>query len=125
MRQTESCDEFLEAPLHTHLTRRSFLRHTAAITAGASLWSLPGAKPAAAQTPTQLVELVDTAEAFGHGIARGVAVTNGTLRATRSGGEFTSRVLRSGAPFTHVGIHWAASVPPQARIDFEVRTSLD
>ena len=59
-------------------------------------------------------DLVDAGEAFTRGTARGIGVVGGQLRATGGEGVFTSAPLRAPWPFTHVGLDWAASVPPNA-----------
>jgi hypothetical protein len=66
---------------------------------------------------------VDIGEKFRRGSAKRVTLgsaSNGTaLRATSDGGVFTSRVMQSSAPFTHVGLHWSAVVPSDAGLNFE------
>ena len=110
-------------------TRREFLVRSALLAAGVSTLPLLRPTPSLAQRPIPTEDLVDAGETFRRGSARGVALGSGpdgaALRPVRDGGVFTSRVLRSSIGFTHVGLHWAASVPPQADLGFELRTSPD
>lgn len=112
-------------------TRREFLARSALLAAGVSV--LPLFRPASslAQGKRSIVaeDLVDIGETFRRGSARGTALGSSSdgivLRTTGSRGVFTSRVLQSSAPFTHVGLHWSADVPSDAGLDFELRTSAD
>ncbi|CAA9447662.1 MAG: hypothetical protein AVDCRST_MAG78-3040 [uncultured Rubrobacteraceae bacterium] len=112
-------------------TRREFLVRSALLAAGVS--ALPLLRPthslAQGQGPILAEDLVDIGEKFRRGSAKRVTLessTNGTaLRATGDKGTFTSRVLQSSAPFTHVGLHWSAAVPSGAKLGFEIRTSAD
>jgi hypothetical protein len=112
-----------------HPTRREFLVRSALLAAGVSTLPLLRPAPSLAQRLIPAEDLVDAGETFRRGSARGVALGSGpegtALRPARDGGVFTSRVLRSSIGFTHVGLHWAASVPPQAELGFELRTSPD
>jgi hypothetical protein len=110
-------------------TRREFLLRSALLAAGVSALPLLRPAPSLAQRDIVAEDLVDAGEALRRGSARGVALRSGpsgaVLRATRDGGVFTSRVLQSSIAFTHVGLHWAAYLPSQAKLGFELRTSPD
>ena len=112
-----------------HPTRREFLIPSALLAAGVSSLSLLRPTLSSARVVIPAEDLVDAGEAFRRGSARGVALGSGPdaadLRPTRDGGVFTSRVLQSSIGFTHVGLHWAASLPPQTKLGFELRTSPD
>jgi hypothetical protein len=112
-----------------HPTRREFLIRSALLAAGVSTLPLLRPTPSLARKAIPAEDLVDAGETFRRGSARGVALGSGpdatVLRPARDGGVFTSRVLQSSIGFTHVGLHWAASVPPQTRLCFELRTSAD
>ena len=112
-------------------TRREFLVRSALLAGGVS--ALPLFRPthslAQGQGAIAAEDLVDIGEKFRLGNAKRVTLglaSNGTaLQATSDGGVFTSRVLQSSAPFTHVGLHWSADVPSDAGLGFELRTSAD
>lgn len=115
-------------------TRRDFLAKSALLAAGIS--ALPLLRPASSLAQSSASakdlaaeDLVDAGEAFRRGSARRVALSSGSdggvLQATRDGGLFTSRVLRSSIEFTHVGLHWSADEPSGAKLSFELRTSPD
>jgi len=112
-------------------TRREFLVRSALLAAGVSALPLfrPGNSFAQGQGSIAAEDLVDIGEKFRRGSAKRVTLgsaSNGTaLQATSDGGVFTSRVLQSSAPFTHVGLHWLAAVPSDAGLNFELRTSAD
>ena len=112
-------------------TRREFIVRSALLAAGVSTLPLLRTAPSFAQSQRPIVaeDLVDAGESFRRGSGRGVALRSASnetaLRTAGDGGVFTSRVLRSSAPFTHVGLHWSADVPSDAGLDFEVRTSSD
>ena len=115
-------------PEDNRSTRREFLVRSALLTASASVLPLfPASSLAQSSAPAE--DLVDVGGSFRRGIGRGVklgSASGGTvLRTTRDGGVFTSRVLRSSIRFTHVGLHWSATMPPRAGLDFEIRTSSD
>jgi hypothetical protein len=112
-------------------TRREFIVRSALLAAGVS--ALPLLRPtqslAQGQGPIVAEDLVDIGEKFRRGSAKRVALESSTnetaLRATGDKGIFTSRVLQSSAPFTHVGLHWSAAVPSDVGLSFELRTSTD
>src|SRR5215210_6563073 len=112
-------------------TRREFIVRSALLAAGVSTLPLLHTAPSFAQSQRPIVaeDLVDAGESFRRGSGRGVALRSASnetaLRTASDGGVFTSRVLRSSAPFTHVGLHLSADVPSDAGLDFEVRTSSD
>ncbi len=112
-------------------TRREFLVRSALLAAGVSALPLLRPTHSLAQGQGSIVaeDLVDIGEKFRRGSAKGVTLgssSEGTaLSATGNKGVFTSRVLQSSAPFTHVGLHWSASVPSDAGLSFELRTSAD
>jgi hypothetical protein len=45
--------------------------------------------------------------------------------ASSSGGIYTSPVVKTSFPATHIGLHWTADAPGYDRISFELRTSSD
>jgi len=51
--------------------------------------------------------------------------TTGLRAAATSEGLYTSPVVRTNSPFTHVGLHWRSEGSQSASIRFEVRTSAD
>jgi hypothetical protein len=111
-------------------TRREFLRRSGMLAASASALPLVYPNSALAQDsragedlPSE--ELVDAGESFRRGNANGARADGAAVRATRDKGVFTSRVLQSSTSFTHVGLHWSASVPSGSALDFELRTSED
>ena len=117
-------------PTIEHLTRRQLLARSAGLAIGAAgLALLPAPALAQRALPTRDEDLVDEGDAFRRGVGRGVTVapTPGgpALRATDPEGAFTSATLVATAPFTHVGLHWSASVAPTAELRFEVRASSD
>jgi hypothetical protein len=111
------------------VTRRQFVVRSVGVAVGASLLTRFHPSLVLAQPDVHGEDLRDAGEAFRRGVARGVAVVSGpdglVLEAEQHDGGFTSAVLRSSMPFTHVGLHWSAAVPPRAEITFEVRTGVD
>ncbi len=111
------------------VTRREFIVRSAALAAAATV--LPLVRPSISLAGGQVhaESLSEAGEAFRRGAVRGVAVVPGprgpVLQATRDGGVYTSGVLQSSTPFTHVGLHWLADVRPPAHLDFALRTSPD
>lgn len=107
------------------ITRRRFLAQGAAV-AAVALVPPPRAQ---AQPSIRDEDLVDSGDGFRRGEARDAAITPSPdgldVQATRGLGVFTSRALASVTPFTHLGLHWSAAVPPGAGLDFELRTSTD
>lgn len=112
-----------------HLSRREFLRRSAGVAAGTAALSLLHPAVSLAQSTVSAEDLVDAGDTFHRGIGRGVAVVaapdGAVLEAAAAESVFTSAALSSSMKFTHVGLHWAASVPPGANLDFEIRTSAD
>ncbi len=109
-------------------TRRDFLERSAAVGSAVAAASLltPGAafaQPAGIDSRSE--DLEDIGNTFPLGSARDVTIQGGVLRSTSRGGVFTSRVLRSATPFTHLGLHWSAVVPDSTDLRFELRTSPD
>jgi hypothetical protein len=112
-------------------TRREFPVRSALLAAGVSALPLLRPTHSLAQDQGSIVaeDLVDIGEKFRRGSAKRVTLesvpSEAALRATGDRGVFTSRVLQSSASFTHVGLHWSASVPSDAGLSFELRTSTD
>ncbi len=111
-------------------TRREFIRRSGILAAGVSTLPLVYPHDALGQgsgpgedLPSE--ELVDAGETFRRGNANGAKADGAAVRATQDKGVFTSRVLQSSTPFTHVGLHWSASVPSGSALGFELRTSTD
>ena len=112
-------------------TRREFLRRSGMLAAGVSTLPLVYPNPALAQgsvageEDVPCEDLVDAGEGFRRGNTNGAKADGTAVRGTQDKGVFTSRTLQSSISFTHVGLHWSASVPSGSALDFEVRTSTD
>lgn len=111
-------------------TRREFLKRSGILAAGVSTLPLVYPHDALGQSsgpgedlPSE--DLIDAGETFRRGNANGAKADGAAVRATQVKGVFTSRVLHSSTPFTHVGLHWSASVPSGSALGFELRTSTD
>ncbi len=116
------------------LSRRRFLMAAASAAAvgGATALRLgQTAPPAAGRTPASGV----LAEDIVHGprdLARGEirAPTDSELRAAAldsliPDAVYTSPVVRTSLPFTHVGLHWRLRAPAASEVQFYARTSVD
>ena len=113
------------------ITRRRFLSIAAATGAVLAFRPLPITTSAARaeSSPSRVKVLV---EDVGLGIddllpALGPAFTVSpagiTLAAGRPAARFVSPVIQADIPFTHVGLHWSATMPPASELSFEVRTA--
>ncbi|MCL5264392.1 MAG: N-acetylmuramoyl-L-alanine amidase [Chloroflexi bacterium] len=52
-------------------------------------------------------------------------LSNGVALSAAGGGTFTSSIVRSPLPFSHVGIRFSGNVPPGSSVSWEVRGSVD
>jgi hypothetical protein len=119
---------------HRRLSRRRFLKVAASAVAlggAASLW--PGRPTARAAGGSRISGVL--AEDIVHGpreLARGEirgaaasALRAAALEPFSPGAVYTSPVVRTSFPFTHVGLHWRAGNPAASEAQFEAHTSVD
>jgi hypothetical protein len=113
--------------VNRYVSRRRLLRAGAGLTAGAA--ALTRRQRTSAQPLLASEDLVDAGESFRRGEMHGATLAPGpagpVIRAMDSAAVFTSVVMSATFPFTHVGLHWAATVPPAAGCEVSVRTSID
>jgi len=116
------------------LSRRRFLKVAAsAVAVGGVAFLRPGqtAPRAAGRTPISGVlaeDIVHGPRELARGEMQGLAPSGlraATLESSSPGGVYTSPVVRTSFPFTHVGLHWRARTLAASEVHFEARTSVD
>src|SRR5689334_5821238 len=100
---------------HASLGRRRFLQLAAGSAAAVGLAAATRPRMASAEdgppvVPVTIEELTIAGSAYAAGVLDGVTSPTGDLILApgRRTGLYTSGVLRAKAPFTHVGLRWAA-----------------
>ena len=116
------------------LSRRRLLGATSLAIAGTGAGLLlPHRAPArtAAQNPFVIAEDIrhnagELAAGQLQGLTWATPAGQPVMRAaSSSGGVYTSPVVRTSFPATHIGLHWLADAPSYDQIRFELRTSTD
>jgi hypothetical protein len=117
--------------MSTIRTRRQIILQGAGLAAGSLALGLRRPRPAWAQSPVQGADLSESGMQFARGEMDGagmmISAQGPVLQGERANGRFTSAVIASPMPFTHVGLHYRALAQggPAAGCQFELRTSAD
>lgn len=112
----------------SRFSRRRLLVTAAALGAGTALIRVrPG--PALADGPVSGTDIVAVGAALRQGTMDGLVLAEApsgpVLRPTGTAGIYSSAVLESPRPFTHVGLHWIATGTASDPCQMELRTSAD